>query len=151
MAQESVVKDQLPPETIAAGDELTRRLRQQSDFGLVGSFWLYTSESNWWRLVIATPLVESRGPLYAYDIINHVLAEIGGWSSALQPYTVSVVSPNHPVVNALLESGSFEIQDLPPGPRPAPTVRMPRRITQSRVRDIFVEDALVYFLQARAA
>jgi len=151
MTQEVVVKEQLPVEAIAAGDQLTCELRKRSDFGLVASFWLYTSESNRWKLIIATPLVESRGPLYVHNIIQDILAGMGPLSLALQWYTVSVLSLNYPFVKALLSTGRFEIEELPMGTRLAPTVRMPRRITLSRVKDVFVEDALVYYLEGQAA
>src|SRR6266849_1077845 len=98
MAQEVVVKEQLPSEAVAAGDQLTSELRRRSDFGLLASFWLYTSESNRWKLVIATRLVESRGPLYVHNIIHGILAGMGPLSLALQVYTVSVLSLDHPFV-----------------------------------------------------
>ncbi len=122
MAEESVVKEQLLSEAIGAADKLTMALRRRSDFELVASFWLYTSEENRWR-------------------------ENWDMSLIFRLHSISAQSPNHPVVKALRSLGPFEIKDLPPTPRLSPTVRAPRRIAHSRIQDVFVEDALIYFLQ----
>ena len=148
MAEESVVKEQLLSEAIGAADKLTMALRRRSDFELVASFWLYTSDENRWRLFIATPLFDSQGPLFVYNLIQNILAENWDMSLAFRLHSISVQSPNHPVVKALRSLGPFGIQDLPKTPRrPSRTVRVPRRIAHSRVQDVFVEDALIYFLQ----
>ncbi len=147
MAEESVVKEQLLSEAIGAADKLTMALRRRSDFELVASFWLYTSDENRWRLFIATPLFDSQGPLFVYNLIQNILAENWDMSLIFRLHSISAQSPNHPVVKALRSLGPLEIKDLPPTPRPSPTVRAPRRIAHSRVQDVFVEDALIYFLQ----
>ena len=69
MAEEVLVKEQLTPDMIAAGHELTRRLRQDRDFGLICSLWLYSAESNRWKLTVATPVVDNSGPIHAYQLI----------------------------------------------------------------------------------
>src|SRR5260370_38375658 len=74
MAEESVVKEQLLSEAIGAADKLTMALRRRSDFELVASFWLYTSEENRWRLFIDTPLFDIQGPLFVSNLIQHTLA-----------------------------------------------------------------------------
>ncbi len=146
MAEEVVVKEQLTPDMIAAGDELTKRLRSDRDFYLVCSLWLYTSESNDWKLVVATPIAESPGPIHVYQRIQGIIGE--DWPAHLEIhlYTISVLRPNHSFVRALRSLGHFEIQELPPGPRP--TVRMPKRITFTRIQDVFIEDALIYYIEA---
>lgn len=147
MAEEVVVKEQLTPDMIAAGDELTKRLRHYQDFNLVCSLWLYTSEANDWKLVVATPIAESSGPIHVYQLIQGIIGE--DWPAHLDMhlYTISVLRSNHSFVKALSSLGHFEIQDLPPGPRPAPTVRVPKKITFTRIQDVFIEDAYVYFIR----
>ncbi len=146
MAEEVVVKEQLTPDMIVAGDELTRRLRRYKDFHLVCSLWLYTSESNNWKVVVATPLAESPGPIHVYQLIQGIIGE--DWPADLEMhlYTISVLRSNHSFVSALRSLGHFEIQELPPGPRPAPTVRVGKRITFTRIQDVFIEDALIYYI-----
>ena len=145
MAEEVVVKEQLSPDMLAAGPELTRRLRDRPDFDLVCSLWLYTSESNGWNLVVATPLAESPGPLYVYRLIQGVIR--GEWPAELDLATISVLRSNHPFATALRSLGHFEIQEIPPGSRPTPTVTMPKKVTSTRIQDVFIEDARVYFIQ----
>lgn len=147
MAEEVVVKEQPTPDMIAAGQELTKRLRQDRDFGLICSLLLYTVEANRWKLVVATPVVDSSGPIHAYRLIQGIVADdwLAEWDMHL--YDISVLRSNHSFVTALRSLGHFEIQELPPGPRPAPTVRAGKRITLTRVQDVFIEDALIYFIK----
>jgi hypothetical protein len=147
MAEEVVVKEQLAPEMIAAGHELTKRLRQDKDFGLLCSFWLYTSERNDWRLEVGTPLVENSGPIHTYQLIREIMGE--DWPSEweLRMYTISLLRSNHPLVQGLRSLGHFEIQDLPQGSRPSPAVRVPKRIASTRVANVFIEDARIYFIK----
>lgn len=143
MDQETVVKEQLTPWAISAGQDLTRKLRQ-TDFDLVASFWLYSSDTNGWRLILASPRVESEGPLRAYERIREILAsspETEKWAD----YSVSVTRPNTPPVRAIRSFGRFEIPDLLPGP----TVRIldPKRIRFANVDGVFIEDAYIYFIR----
>lgn len=67
MAEDVLVKEQLTSDMIAAGGELTKRLQADKDFGLLCSLWLYNSESSRWKLAVASPIVESSGPLHESD------------------------------------------------------------------------------------
>ncbi len=144
MAEDVVVKEQLTPDMIAAGGELTKRLLQDRDFDLYCSLWLYTSESNAWKMVVGTSIAE---PIHAYRLIQGIIGD--DWPAHLEMhlYSISVLRSNHSFVKALRSLGHFEIQELPPGPRPAPTVRVPKKITSTRIKDIFIEDARVYFIK----
>jgi len=146
VAEEVVVKENLTPDMIAAGDDLTKRLRNDKDFGLLCSLWLYTSDANRWQLVVATPIVESSGPIHAYRLIECIAGE--DWPYLEAPlYEISILRSNQSLVQALRSLGHFEIQDFPRGLRPSPAVRAGKRITLSRVGDVFIEDALVYFIR----
>lgn len=147
MAEDVVVKEQLTPDMIAAGDELTKRLLQDPNFDLVCSLWLYTSESNNWKLVVSTPIAENSGPIHVYQLIQGIIGE--DWPAHLDMhlYSISVLRSNHSFVKALRSLGHFEIQEFPPGPRPTPTVRVPKKITFTRIQDVFIEDALIYFIK----
>jgi hypothetical protein len=147
MAEEVVVKEQLAPEMMAAGHELTKRLRQDKDFELLCSLWLYTSERNGWRLEVGTPLVEKSGPIRTYQLIRGIMGEDWPAEWEIHMYTISLLRSNHPLVQALHSLGPFEIQELPPGPRPSPTVRVGKKITFTRIQDVFIEDAYIYFIK----
>jgi len=141
-----VVKEQLTPDMIAAGHELTRLLRQYTDFGLLCSLWLYTSESNRWKLTVGTPVVDSAGPIHAYQLIQGIISNEWQEQWDVHLYNISVLRSNHSLVTAVRSLGHFEIQELPPGPRPSPTVRGAKRITFTRLQDVFIEDAMIYYI-----
>jgi hypothetical protein len=146
VAEEALVKEQLKRDMIEAGDELTRRLRADKDFDLLCSLWLYTSEFNRWQLVVATPIVDSSGPIHAYRMIERIVGD--DWPYPDAPlYEISILRSNHSLVRALRSLGPFEIQELPRGPRPSPTVRVHKKIKLTRVQDVFIEDALVYYIK----
>ena len=146
MAEEVVVKDQLTPDMILAGDELTKRLRHDKDFGLLCSLWLYTSEANRWLLTVGTPIVDDSGPIHAYRLIEGIVGD--NWPYPDTPlHEISILRSNHSLVRALRSLGHFEIRELPAGPRPSPTVRVHKKIKFTRVQDVFIEDALVYYME----
>ncbi len=146
MAEEVVVKEQLAPEMMAAGHELTKRLRQDKDFGLLCSAWLYTSERNGWRLEVGTPLVENSGPIHTYQLIRGIMGEDWSVEWEIQLSSISLLRSNHPLVQGLRSLGHFEIQEFPQGPRPSSMVRALKRIGPTRVQDVFIEDAYIYFI-----
>jgi hypothetical protein len=145
MAEEVLVKEQLTRDMIEAGDELTKRLRSDKDFDLLCSLWLYTSEFNRWQLVVATPIVDNSGPIHAYRLIEGIVGD--DWPYPDVPlYEISILRSNHSLVRALHSLGPFEIQEIPRGPRPTPTVRVHKKIRLARVQDVFIEDALVLYI-----
>lgn len=147
MAEQVLVKEQPTQEMIFAGDEITARLVKDPDFGLLCSLWLYTAESNQWRLVVATPIVDNSGPIHAYQMIQGILGDDRTVYLDLPLYSISVLRSNHSLVRALRSLGHYEVQEPPRGLRPASTIRVPKRITLTRVQDVFIEDALVYYIK----
>jgi hypothetical protein len=136
-AEEVVVKEQITNDMIAAGLELTRRLRDRSDFELDCSLWLYTSESNNWRLVVATPLAEDPGPLYVYRLLQGIIRGEQPTNLELDLATISVLRSNHPFILAVHSLHPFEIH----------AGAMPKKITSTRIQDVFIEDARIYFIK----
>jgi hypothetical protein len=147
MADQVLVKEPLTQEMIFAGDEITRRLVNDREFHLVCSLWLYTVESNEWRLTVATPIVDNSGPIHAYQMIQGIIGDDRSAYLDLPLYSISVLRSNHALVRALRSLGPFQIQELPRGPRLGSTIRVPKRITLMRVQDVFIEDALVYYIE----
>jgi hypothetical protein len=103
-----------------------------SHFRVRAAFWLYLPESQEWRLVIATPLVDEQGPQATYRDIRAVLAANLALNLSLQ--NISAVSPKDPLAKALSKALSSE-----PG-----AVSM--RFTRSALNGTYVEDAYVYRL-----
>jgi hypothetical protein len=146
VAEEMVVKEQLTQEMIDAGDDLTRRLHGNRDFNLLCSLWLYSSEANRWQLVVGTPVVDSSGPIHAYRSIEGIVGD--DWPYPDTPlYEISILRSNHSLVRALRSLGHFEIQEVPARPRPSSSVRVHKRIRFTPVQDVFIEDALVYYIE----
>ena len=140
MAEEVVVKEQLTSDMVQAGDELTKRLRHDKDFDLLCSLWLYSSEFNRWKLTVGTPIVENSGPIHAYQLIEGIVGD--DWPYPDTPlYEISILRSNHSLVRALRSLGPF-----PPGPAPTPAVKVHKKIRLTPVQDVFIEDALVYYI-----
>jgi hypothetical protein len=143
MAEEIVVKEPLTKEMIDVGRDMSLRLREKG-FELASSFWFFDLESNRWRLVLASPIVDRDGPRKAYDIIENILQE--NWEMGIWLRDISAVSPNEPVVKALRSLGKIQLLD-PHFYATAPRVDVGRRYTRSRLGDIFVEDAYIYLIE----
>ena len=141
MAQETLVKEQLTPWDLLGGYSLTKRLLE-TDFELVCSFWLYTSESNSWRLFLSSPRVEAVGLLASYEKVRRVLVEEPNtnWASL----AITVVRDDVPLVRAIRSLGKFRIPDLPAGP--GTYIPAPKRVSTASVDGVFIEDAYIYFI-----
>jgi len=75
MAEETVVKETLTKEMIEAGADLTRSL-DLAQVPVSASFWLYLSESNVWRLVIASPEVGTSGSRDVYQKVQAIISRL---------------------------------------------------------------------------
>jgi len=62
MAQEVLVSKILTREMIDAGAELLRHI-DPAELEVTACLWLFTSEPDRWRLIIASPVVDKYGPL----------------------------------------------------------------------------------------
>ncbi len=130
MAEETLVKEVLTDQMIAAGAELLRGLDREG-WPVVASLWLFEPENNQWRLVLASPVVPESGPREAY---RHVSEALHAVKPALSLGNVSVVSPQDPLIRALASAygTSREIEG--------------RRVSRSAINGHFVEDAYLYRL-----
>lgn len=134
-----MVKTSLVESDIEAGRKLLNELKKiDSHFLVRSAFWLYRPESFDWRLFIATPLVDQRGPASAYSDVQGALRSLPP-SVSISLQDVSVVSPNDKL--AKLMKNAVHI------PNDAPGVRFAR----TRLNDTFVEDAYIYSLKPRWA
>lgn len=68
-----MVRPAFAPELVRAGETLVRLLDEEGTRP-EAAFWLYSSESGEWRLVLADPLVASTGPRKTYERIQRLLA-----------------------------------------------------------------------------
>lgn len=117
---------------VRAGEAIVREL-DGAGFPVTAALWLMHPEAAAWRLMIATPLVDQAGPLQAYERLNKLLGE---HHDAAYLGSISLVSPANPLVQVL--SGTFTTG---PGVHRA-------RISRSTFNGVFIEDALIYRMQA---
>jgi hypothetical protein len=103
-----------------------------SHFRIKSAFWWYFPESDEWRLVIATPLVDEEGPLATYKDIQRILARYPDLSLSLQ--SISVLSPKDERVRAFNKVLKVD-PDL-----------VSLRFTRGVLNGTYVEDAYVYRL-----
>lgn len=103
-----------------------------SHFRVKAAFWWYLPESAEWRLVIATPLVDEKGPLATYKDIQKVLTWHPELNLPLQ--SISVLSPKDKLVKLFQKAMKM-------APEPVGV-----RFTRSALEGTYIEDAYVYRL-----
>ncbi len=100
MATEVVVKPLLSDEMISAGAELTRRL-DDARFIVSASLWLFTSETEGWRFVIASPEVRTRGLRWAYKQVQAVVSKMLNARARIPLKDIAVIDSNDPLIKLL--------------------------------------------------
>jgi hypothetical protein len=102
------------------------------------AFWLYDSEADRWRLMIASKEVDNAGPTKAYKDIQNVLKtmEKNGITVEFTLENISVISPNHPLINNLNQA-------VKTGPKDIRNVRFSR----NSIGNSYIEDAYIYRIQ----
>ncbi len=122
-------KAALVEKDIEFGRKVTEDL-DRSNIPVTGSLWFYNPEASEWRLIVATPFVDERGPKAAYVAIQRALKAID-----LPLRNVSVISPNDRLIRLLRT-----------------VVRTGRKIsgirfTHNTINNVFIEDVYIYRLQ----
>ena len=100
-------------------------------FDFVAGFWLYQSEFDDWRLIIATPLVETGDARPAYRQLQQIIAATEP-PLDLSLSNVTAVSPKNEIVRALRK-----VYHVTKGQKPV-------RVRRSIHDGVVVEDALIY-------
>jgi hypothetical protein len=127
-----MVKASLVESDIEEGRRLLNELsRIDSHFLVKAAFWFYRPEVLEWRLYIASPLVDQRGPASAYTDIQGALRSLPKPVS-ISMQDISVVSPLDRLAKVIEK-----------------TVRIPNgakgvRFAKTRLNDTYIDDAYVY-------
>ena len=137
MAENSVVKESLTDAMIRAGAELTKKL-DELQWPVLASLWLYGSEGNQWKLLLASPRVTVDGPKRSYEMIQSALAAISDAKGALALSDIGVTDPDNPLI-ALLCIG------IGAGPAVGGV-----RFTRNVINGHFIEDAYIYRMPVTA-
>ncbi|MBI4312697.1 MAG: hypothetical protein HY681_13080 [Chloroflexi bacterium] len=133
MVDELVVREQLTDGMIRAGETLTRAL-DQAKVPINGAFWLYSSESERWTLVLVSEQVGESGPRKVYGDIQRVLLSLTT-KKKLRLSDITVMEDTAPLPSAL--RNVLE---------PAMNVRG-MRLGGNVVNGQYVEDAYLYFFR----
>lgn len=128
-----MVKEFLVNEYIEEAIHLIQEL-DNNDIKVDSALWYYFDEAEEWRFIIATPIVDEKGPLEAYKIIGNIVKK-----NNIFYYTplnkLTLMSPNDPLIK-LLKLG------VKTGPKLS-KLRFQNRF----INNVFIEDALIYRLQ----
>ena len=137
MAENGVVKEPLTKAMIHAGAELTKKL-DELQWPVHASLWLYESEGNQWKLLLASPRVTADGPKRSYEVIQTALAAIPNSKGAIALSDIGVTDPDNPLIALLgMSIGT------------SPTVRG-IRFKRNAINGHFIEDAYIYRVAAKA-
>lgn len=75
MAEEVLVAADLTPDAVAGGERLLRALDDKNVI-VDAAFWLFSSESSTWKLMIASPEFRTLGPKRLYKRVQSILATV---------------------------------------------------------------------------
>ena len=115
-----------------AGEALLKKL-DEDKFKIKAALWLYMPDPEEWRLVFASPIVDTDGPIKAYEKVQSELQELDG-RSELSLQNIALVSPHDKLIMALkttIKTGK-EISHI--------------RLTGNVINGVFIEDAYIYRL-----
>lgn len=92
-------KTALVERDIEGGERLIVGL-DDAGFQVYAAVWFYLSDSDEWRLLLASPFVEKEGPKKAYSFIQSVLKRLSP-PSEISLKDISVLSPSHHLIRLL--------------------------------------------------
>ncbi|MGI8603014.1 MAG: hypothetical protein ACR2OZ_08440 [Verrucomicrobiales bacterium] len=123
-----MVTTTLSPEMENAGRDLTLAL-DEAGGKVNAALWLFLSDQNSWRLILASPEVKTRGPRAVYKKVQRVLSRCP--CDGLEVQDISVIDPDDPLVNRLRAGVRT---DSGPGVR----------FSRTSINGHFIEDAFIY-------
>ncbi len=134
MAEEVLVKESISREMISAGERLARHL-VGSEFPVDGLLWLYDSEANAWRFVVASPEVKTSGPKSVYQKLRPIVDELSQRGGEIVAWDdIFVVDSNDSLIQLLRQA-------ITTG-QAISGIRFSRNV----VNGVLIEDAYIYRL-----
>ena len=131
MAEGAVVKEQLTGLMIEAGAALTRKL-DESGVPITTALWLFEPELNEWRLLFASPEVDTKGPRDVYERIRQAIDQLGDKASLVPLSVIGLLGANADLVQLLKVA-------VGTGPG-VNRIRFSKNVINGR----FIDDALIY-------
>ena len=138
MAENTVVKEQLTEDMIEAGARLTAKL-DEVGLSVAAAMWLFMTESNEWRLLIASPELPTSGPQAVYRKIEAARQALGDKVAATSMSVIGLLDPADELVQLFrtaLKTGSGVSRV---------------RFSKNAINGHFIEDALIYRIASPSA
>lgn len=122
----------LVEKNIEEGKKLLEIL-DSNDFPVKAALWFFLVDSDTWRFIIASPLVEKNGPKETYHLIQSAMLKSSP-PTEISLKDISVLSPNNELIRLL----KIAVQT---GPGISGI-----RFTRNTINNVFIEDAYIYRL-----
>lgn len=126
-------KPTLVDSDIKAGEVLLNKL-DEIKFKVKAALWFYSTDSEEWRLIFASPTVDEKGPKNAYEKVQSHLQGLKK-QHKLSLQNISLVSPNDKLIKLLRTA-------IKTGPGISGI-----RFTKNVINNVLIEDAYIYRLQ----
>jgi hypothetical protein len=133
MAEETLVKEALTDEMIKTGASLVEALDSQNLI-VDAALWLYLSDTNQWRLLLASPEVHVEGPRKAYMRVLYARRNAHVHGVSLE--NLAVLDTQDPFIQ-LFKSVVRTTRSI-----------SPQRVSKNTINGQFIEDALIYRMAA---
>ncbi len=133
MAEETLVKEALTEEMIRTGASVVEALDRQN-FALDAALWLYLSDTNQWRLLLASPQIRVAGPRKAYTRLLHAIRNAHVHGVSLE--NLALLDSRDPFIQLFKHLVRTDRTDSP------------QRISRNTINGQFIEDALIYRMAA---
>jgi hypothetical protein len=123
-------KTTLVKEYIEEGKRIIESLDQKS-LDISAAMWFYLQDLDEWRLFIASPAVDDKGPKEVYSIVQSVLGK-AELPFELTINDISIISPNHKLILLMKKATKTDhgISGI--------------RFTKNVVDNTLIEDAYIY-------
>ena len=118
---------------------------EQEGIPLKAALWLYFDEADEWRLVLASPLIDTKGPRHVYERIQAVL-DANKENMSISLSDISLLSPDDPIIKPLTEALNEKVANE--------GMRVKKSVITGKGDDgrhhrqassVYLEDAYIYF------
>jgi hypothetical protein len=131
MAKDILVTESLTDSMMKAGAKLIERLDASSS-DIKSAFWLYFSDDKIWKLIIASPLVDTAGPREYYKKIVNANAQAEAEEEVVSLNDIGVMNTSNQIVQLLrfaISTGD-SISGI--------------RYSRNTINGFFIEDSYIY-------
>jgi len=126
----------LVEQRIEAGGGLLKEL-DEAGFKVNSALWFYAPDSDTWLLILASPVIDEKGPKEAYSSVQKVLANVSP-TLPISLKEISIISPEHELIRLLRLA-------IRTGPGISGI-----RFSRNTINGVFISDAYIYRVQGPA-